>query len=542
MRIRLLSLGLSLGLSPGLIAAAPTAAAIPATPVMTLYRFNGPTDLPYYEVETFVRKGASSPAGTLAQGTSVIPCLVVRDGQPLTDGAGTPYVGFRVVVDARKATPADPERFRQAVAERRSLTVASHHCERGVKHVIDVRNLYAMDKAPFFDPPGAGEGQKAGDRLRRTDSDAGCPGGGCEGRPGPVGGLDAVVRAFHASPECAEANRTLLGRREALDRAWDRFTRASEGRWPDEALRRARHLDYTLRTALFEGHLDRGCNAYGACERNVIALSIRNRGRESCLARQGCGAPGDFQGVASAVSQYNIWDEYLTQVSGLTSCFLRPELGESRAGGGDGSRAGYYARLQRMYAQGVGDIERVLFGDDADLQAAFPGTPLADLKALRHYYHAPAMGKCFPGHERVEYIAGAVAARGGDFALIANARVEVGERTNGGYLFREVTVREEPDRDVLETADRYPGFVLDGRKVTLKRPTGCAPYGIPAGCRLERVGRYRKTPSWLASGRPIEVQCRVLDRGEQCQAEETPRRVGVGGRCDKEMRPVAGVP
>jgi len=32
-----------------------------------------------------------------------------------------------------------------------------------------------------------------------------------------------------------------------------------------------------MRTAIYEGHLDRGCNAYGACERNIIALSIRNR-------------------------------------------------------------------------------------------------------------------------------------------------------------------------------------------------------------------------------------------------------------------------
>lgn len=52
-----------------LVIALPAGAEIPATPVMTLYRFNGPTELPYYDVDDFQRKGATSPAGTLAQGT-----------------------------------------------------------------------------------------------------------------------------------------------------------------------------------------------------------------------------------------------------------------------------------------------------------------------------------------------------------------------------------------------------------------------------------------------------------------------------------------
>jgi hypothetical protein len=521
-----------------LVLALPAWAGIPATPVMTLYRFNGPVELPYYDADAFQRQGAATPTGTLAQGTSVVPCLVVRGGKPLTDAQGTPYVGFRVVVDSRTATPADTERFRQALAERRAETVPNHHCDGSVRHVIDVRNLYAMDKAPFFDPPAPGGRQN----TRAPASPPGaepdcqgraCPGGGREGSP-----LDAIVRAFHDSAECAEANRNLLGRRAALDRAWRRFIDARDGQWPAESLARARHLDYTLRTALFEGHLDRGCNAYGACERNVIALSIRNRGRESCLSRQGCGSAGDFQGVSSAVSQYNIWDEFLTQVSGLTACYLRRDLG---AAGDDGPRARYYAKLQRKHEQTAGDVERILFGTDEDLRAVFPGVPLADLKSLRHYYHAPAMGKCFPGNERVEYISGAVAAQGKDFALIANTRVVVGEPANGGYRFREFLVRDDGDRDVTENVDRYPGFVLDGGKVTLKRPSGCAPYGIPPGCPTEEVGRYRRTPPWLTAGRPIEIACRIQDRGERCEAPPTLRTAAVGGRCDKEMRPVAGV-
>lgn len=491
-----------------LLAPAAAVADIPATPVMTLYRFNGDAAMPYYEADAFARRGTGAPAaGTLAQGTSVIPCLVIRDGRPLTDGRGTPFVGFEIVVDARKATPASTDVFKQAVKRREALRVPNHHCDRGVRHVIDVRNLYALNKAPFFDPPGG------------------------SGRIGDGRDAQTIVRAFHESPFCAQANQRLTGRRQALAGAWDRFTREHRGRWSAAEIARARHLDYTMRTALLEGHLDRGCNAYGACERNIVALSIRNRARENCLGRQGCRAPGDFEGVASIVSQYNIWDEYLTQISGLTACYLRRDLADSD----------YYRKLQVMHEQNVGDVERILFGSDRDLTEIFPGTPLADLKRLAHYYHAPAMGKCFPDHGPVEYMSGAVARKGSDFALIANTRIRVDGKSGDGYRFRSFRFEETPERDLVTVRDDYPGFVVDGRKVSLRSPSGCRPYGIPAGCRLKEIGRHRKVPSWLDAGKPLEIACRIQDRGEVC--DRSPRAVttSVGGACDKEMRPVAGV-
>ena len=72
---------------------------------MTLYRFNGDLNLPYYDIERFQSAGAAGPAGTLAQGTTLIPCLAMRGGRPLTDSSGTPFVGFEIVVDPRNATP-----------------------------------------------------------------------------------------------------------------------------------------------------------------------------------------------------------------------------------------------------------------------------------------------------------------------------------------------------------------------------------------------------------------------------------------------------
>lgn len=489
-------------------------ASIPATPVLTLYSFNGPSEMPYYAADDILSQGtAAAPAGTLAQGSALIPCLVIRDGAPLTDARGTPYVGFEVLIDPRTATRDSTAAFKAAVVARQGLEVQNHHCAPDVQRVVSAAQLYRIGKAPFFDPPPAEQATPAT-----------APTGGSE--------LDRLVRAFHASPECAAANQSLAGRRAALDGAWGAFIRARSDVTPSERLERARHLDHVLRTALYEGHLGRGCNAYGACERNVIVLSIRNRALERCRANQGCGYPGDFQGVASMVSQYNIWDELLTQVSGLTSCFLRPDLANDP----------HYAKLQAMYAQSEPDAERILFGGDAGLRAVFPANGLDALRSLRHYYHAPAMGKCFPEHARVEYISAVVARRGDDFALLANTRIEVGERNGDGYPFREFLVEETAERDLIRVADAYPGFLVDARKVALRPPVACPPFGIPPGCSLTEVGRYRRVPNWLATGMPLGIVCPVTARGETCLDPAQRRVVEVGGTCDREMRPVGGVP
>lgn len=481
-------------------------------PLMTVYQFDGPRSVPYYAVDDFLRKGPSAPAGSLTQGSSVIPCLIIRNGQPVTDKQGTPYVGFEVVVDADSADPDSAARFKEVCEQRKTMTVTDHHCPKGTRYVMDVRKLYALGKPPRFDPP----------RSEQRSADA----------RGARSELDAIVRRFHESSRCDAVNRRLMGRREALRNAWSRFVTDNPGKWSAASLARARHLDFVMRTAIYEGHLGRGCNAYGACERNVIALSIRNRARERCLRGQGCTVEGDFEGVASKTSQYNIWDEYLTQTSGLTSCFLRPDLaGEA-----------HYAKLQAMYEQTLGDFERILFGTASDLEAVFPDNSRADVLTLRHYYHPPAMGKCFPNHKRLEYISGAIARRGDSFALIAGTRIEVGEKRGSGYSFREVEIDDDGERDVVRVLDRYPGFVVDARKVTLASPTSCTPYGVPRSCRFEEVGRHRKTPSWLASGKPLQLSCRVQARGEDCRREIALETTKVGGRCDTSMQPIGGVP
>lgn len=489
--------------------ASPALAAVPAAPVMTLYEFNGPLEVPYYRIGA---NGPGARAGSLPQGTSVIPCLVVRNGRALTDAKGTPYVGFEVVVNPAKDHGADATRkFEKAFAAQEAKRVQNHHCAPDVRHVLNVRDLYILEKAPFSDPPGRGD-EKAAEAAGKTE-------------------LDKIVRVFHNSRQCAAVNDSLVGRRARLASAWDKFIASKSARWDKTTLARAKHLDYTMRTAIYEGHLDRGCSAYGACERNVVVLSVRNRAVGQCLKWQGCRFPGDFQGVASDVSQYNIWDAYLTQISGLTACYLRTDL----------ANQDHYDRVQAIYAQSVGDAEALLYGGDSGLTRVFPGNKLGDLTELRHYYHPPAMGKCFPQHDRVEYMSGAVAENGADHVLIANTRIKVGERVGNGYRFKQFRFDQEDWGDAIRLEDNYPGFIVDGRKVSLGGGRGCTAYGVSRGCRFNKIGRYRRTPSWLTAGTPLALNCSIRTTGESCRSNVKTERVTVGGSCDVDMMPVARV-
>jgi hypothetical protein len=261
------------------------------------------------------------------------------------------------------------------------MRVQNHHCgpERA-RTVLNVRDLYALEKPPFFDPPGKGD-QKAAEREGKSTLDRSC--------------------AASTTRRSAPGQQALLGRRDGSPRPGTASS-PQHGRWDKTTLARAKHLDYTMRTAIYEGHLDRGCSAYGACERNVVVLSVRNRAVGQCLKRQGCRFGGDFQGVASDVSQYNIWDAYLTQISGPDRLLpahrpgqqglLRPHPGHVR--------------------QNVGDAERILYGSDADLRDMFPRQFHVRPDRAAPLLSPAGHGQVLPAADRIEYMSGAVAENG----------------------------------------------------------------------------------------------------------------------------------
>jgi hypothetical protein len=230
------------------------AANIPATAVMTLYRFNGDLNLPYYDIEHFAVSGAREPAGTLVQGTTLIPCLALRGGRPLTDSEGTPFVGFELVVDPRTAQPESSARVRDAIAQRKEFTVANHHCGVDVRHVIDVRNLYPMEKVPFSDPP-------RGALL------------GCSGSAGGRQSAGSHRPPFHNADQCAQANTASPVAAPPLG-AWAEFERTNTGRWPAADIARARQLDITMRTARCSKPPRSGLQYLRRLRADIVALSI----------------------------------------------------------------------------------------------------------------------------------------------------------------------------------------------------------------------------------------------------------------------------
>jgi hypothetical protein len=139
-------------------------------------------------------------------------------------------------------------------------------------------------------------------------------------------------------------------------------------------------------------------------------------------------------------------------------------------------------------------------------------------------------------------MSGAIAKKGQDYALIANTRIQVGQKTDGGYFFKDFVLEQKPDKDVVDIVDNYPGFVVDERKVSLRQAKGCLPYGVPRGCPFKSIERYRKAPPWLSSGKTLEISCKVKDTGSSCRGKDVAKLEKVGGVCDTQMRPVAGVP
>ena len=93
------------------------------------------------------------------------------------------------------------------------------------------------------------------------------------------------------------------------------------------------------------------------------------------------------------------------------------------------------------------------------------------------------MGKCFPRHDRVEYMSGAVAENGGDFALIADTRIQVGARTGRWLQLQGVPVRRGPGGRPDLDPRQLPG---------LRRRR---PQGLPQGGRqLSGLRNARRLP------------------------------------------------
>ncbi len=496
-------------------------ARIPSAPLMTTTRSdNAQQGIPIFRIG--VADSDESPKETkesLEVGSILATCIPLRKGQPILDKDGLPFLGYRILFDPRQASAKSSSLINEELHHIMAQKVLNHHCAASQLDVVQAKNLIGRAVAPWLQPVTKAIPNIQPPGRERPPSE----------KVGSLSKHDLLIREFHQSDECLNANKDTRNRRENLEEAWYRFIAKMTGRWSKSDLMESHHLDTTIRTAIFESNLKQACSHFGLCERNIIALTIRNRAVEKCDQRKGCRYHGDFHGVSSLPSQYHIWNESYTQSGELTSCFLR-------------AGAAGNTRIRQVYLRSISDIDQILFAGDEGLMAVFPGTSLSELKRVQHYYHPLGMGKCFPDRPNARLISMALIRNGGDHALIVGQYVNLDDANPLGRTFKVLNVTTTPDGfDRIETKDSYPGFRLDPAIAPKPELERCKPYGAPPGCTWGKVGCFRRLPSWATDGQPIKIQCRSTATDENCQGASRTIDLVIGGPCDRRIQPIMGV-
>ncbi len=145
--------------------------------------------------------------------------------------------------------------------------------------------------------------------------------------------IDRALRQFHNSICTASGSG-----RDALLKKWEVFVASKKDKRAQQVARNAQHVDIVARTiigeAQNEGHLFDPRKIQNltkeifhphavSCQRDIIALSIRNRAQTKRFKEFGHRYLGDFTGAASTDSQYNAWFPHLVGHMNhrITSCF-----------------------------------------------------------------------------------------------------------------------------------------------------------------------------------------------------------------------------
>jgi hypothetical protein len=538
---------------------------------MSVYKWASQLKLPVYAPNRLPINGAKpKPAGYLRQGTKLLPCIVMRGGQPIPHARAQPFVGYEVLLDEpdtsgmntnslTKYQDALPDRlaaFRRQVDSLKDTRVPSHECAKGYAGpVINARLLVKLSRAPpAFREPKREKVVTAEDTTSQVRA--------------LVTGPDQVrelATIYHDSKFCASVNKHVHGRRNRMLQSWRDFVDLVESLRPEMKVsaRLASQADIVARTATFEGDLVHGCTAHGLCEIDLITLSVRNRGDHTRCSNGdkqfACKYKGDYASAAASVTQYNIWDHLFTMKDSITSCYLRSDLSPERSYAGpwldrfgevsDDARA-KYRKEQARFSAAFSRTELILSTPRAELKNLFRAENEADIHELRHYFHPKAMGKCLPRDPRQEYMPAAYVKRGDSFFLLLRERVLVGASIRDPVLgqafefsLAEVASDSSGVERVIPTTP-MPDVLVASSRVALGTPSRCTPYGVEASCKFDKVLRHRRTPPWLTSGTAARVTCRnVPDGPKDCSSPAADvRPVTLGGRCSIDFMPMSRVP
>ncbi|MCO5143434.1 MAG: hypothetical protein M9962_10135 [Oligoflexia bacterium] len=145
--------------------------------------------------------------------------------------------------------------------------------------------------------------------------------------------LDQALRQFHSTMCTVEGVS-----KDALLKKWQKFIESKESADAKQIAKNAQHVDIVARTIMGEAQTE--SHLYDpnsiqilknkifhpmavSCQRDIIALSIRNRAMTNQFSAYGHRYLGDFTGAASTGSQYNAWFDNLVPHASyrITSCF-----------------------------------------------------------------------------------------------------------------------------------------------------------------------------------------------------------------------------
>ena len=359
----------------------------------------------------------------------------------------------------------------------------------------------------------------------------------------------------------------------ALFKEWDQFAVQKRSARPAHAraLVLAKELDIVARTITFEGHplsmLEREkdetatpakCKTpedcpISSCEQRVVALTIRNRANHpQCKSQFGCRAVGDYFGVATKPSQFNIWMPSMTHRF-IATCFLKDGIETAPPGNADFEA---YRNRARQFRFALDASGRVLYGADWGIRNARTGTPLT---SLTHYFHPRGMPGCDPDTYDRRYTASTryVRTQGAksDYALLLGKTVLMPAgtlpRETKAIIASALTSEEKaaakkrgeknisyefipfhPNGDSREWILETSGLSkITSSNVCLRGGLG-ALVGNPNLCP-NADAQFYTAPRWGFQGsvEQMELTC----------AFESNRIVKLGGQCDSRMQPIGKV-
>lgn len=533
-------------------------------------------ETPVYSSDGKKQIGAISPHGAL------VPCTVVKDGAPLFGPKGEILVGFteQVFEEPQASSPGHEltkivQAFQDVANSRRQRLsklesskaryngkrVGTNDCQGTVLGSVPLSALSPNEMRVMYPPPPSttdalvdiiNKIESINKKLQNCD---------CLYTT-DTSDLIKLLVEFHNSVYCLSSELQVGGRKKAFLKAWDIFIDAKLKSNPGlkDDLRMAKEIDLAARTALYEGDHNRGCSGKGLCEKDIVLLSIRNRARTKPCSNYGCKFEGDIGGVATRESQYNIWSDFFTDITYMSSCFLRIDRhpstpSERQAQWINEEQKQSYHRMVKMFQTTIQRAEEILYADDEKISASFGGVDIKNLTGLRHYYHPPAMQTCYPQFPQRQFVSEAYVRCGQNYHFIRKENIEVtGKGPDGNVLFsilkKDDSGTSDPIDDNLKFENVFPGCILDPSRI--KPPTEasrCSLYGLPPSkgkksteCAPLTTQYFRTYPKWIQGAETPEITCKqVPSKGESCNDSVQHVDATWGGSCDRQMMPALGV-